>query len=101
LPGFEVLRCHVSAPIQGRAAAAAVFYACSTAFELCNDVVTGTEFVDGNIDGAEIQAAYENGKKALDNQLVRNRAAVKLKRKKLTNILSEVDGCVAVWCSEL
>jgi hypothetical protein len=38
-------------------------------------VVTGTEFVDGNVDGAEIQAAYENGKKALDNQLVRYRNA--------------------------
>jgi hypothetical protein len=33
-------------------------------------VVTGTDFVDGEVDSAEIQASYENGKKALDNQLV-------------------------------
>jgi sulfatase maturation enzyme AslB (radical SAM superfamily) len=51
--------------------AAAAACACRTAFQLCNDVVTGTDFVDGNVDASELQAAYENGKKALDNQLVR------------------------------
>ncbi|WIA15058.1 hypothetical protein OEZ85_001756 [Tetradesmus obliquus] len=44
--------------------------ATEAAFKLCNDVVTGTDFVDGNIDAAEVQAAYENGRKALDNHLI-------------------------------
>jgi hypothetical protein len=44
--------------------------ACRTAFQLCNDVVTGTDFVDSNVDAAELQAAYENGMKALDNHQV-------------------------------
>lgn len=44
---------------------------CWLFYELCLIVKESGDFVDGLVDTMEVQAAYENGKKALDNPLVR------------------------------